>query len=418
MHIAVRDVNKKLMKSAKKFNYITPRDFLDFIKHFIEIKDSKKEELVELQGHLNRGLDKLRESEDEVVQLQATLKVYKEDLQIQEKAAEEKMGTMLNEQRESLSQKDMSEKAAVKLAQKQKEIAERKIKVDEDLGKAEPALIAAQESVSGINRNDLNELRAYAKPPPKVQLALEPVVALINKATVKPDWKEIKLQVKREDFIRSIMNFDKNDIPTNVKLFLNENYLKDEKTFNPESIMKASRAAGPLALWVKSIVEYSTIFHSITPLRNELRQLEEEESNMTQEKAALDSKIIELEDNINNLKKEYAMLIAKVESIKSDMKNVQIKVDRSVQLIQNLSSERNRWEETSRNFENQMACLVGDCLFAGGFLTYIGFFDHFYRRFIQIEWRDCIDQVDLKMRQDMKLTEFLSRASDKLLWEN
>ena len=30
------------------------------------------------------------------------------------------------------------------------EIAERKVKVDEDLGKAEPALIAAQESVSGI----------------------------------------------------------------------------------------------------------------------------------------------------------------------------------------------------------------------------------------------------------------------------
>ncbi len=38
LHIAVRDVNKKLMRSAKKFNYITPRDFLDFIKHFIELK--------------------------------------------------------------------------------------------------------------------------------------------------------------------------------------------------------------------------------------------------------------------------------------------------------------------------------------------------------------------------------------------
>jgi dynein heavy chain 1 len=67
LHIAVRDVNEKLMKSAKKFNYITPRDFLDFIKHFIELKNDKKSELVELQGHLNRGLEKLKESEDEVV---------------------------------------------------------------------------------------------------------------------------------------------------------------------------------------------------------------------------------------------------------------------------------------------------------------------------------------------------------------
>jgi dynein heavy chain 1 len=55
------------MQSAKKFNYITPRDFLDFIKHFIELRIDKKAELVELQGHLNRGLEKLKESEDEVV---------------------------------------------------------------------------------------------------------------------------------------------------------------------------------------------------------------------------------------------------------------------------------------------------------------------------------------------------------------
>jgi len=48
LHIAVRDVNKKLMRSAKKFNYITPRDFLDFIRHFIELKGIKQSELVEL----------------------------------------------------------------------------------------------------------------------------------------------------------------------------------------------------------------------------------------------------------------------------------------------------------------------------------------------------------------------------------
>jgi len=35
MHSTVIELNKKLAKSAKKFNYITPRDFLDFIKHFV-----------------------------------------------------------------------------------------------------------------------------------------------------------------------------------------------------------------------------------------------------------------------------------------------------------------------------------------------------------------------------------------------
>jgi dynein heavy chain 1, cytosolic len=47
MHLAVKEVNNKLSKSAKRFNYITPRDFLDFIKHFVELLHEKKEELEE-----------------------------------------------------------------------------------------------------------------------------------------------------------------------------------------------------------------------------------------------------------------------------------------------------------------------------------------------------------------------------------
>ena len=82
VHIAVRDVNTKLMRSGKKYNFITPRDFLDFINHFIELKSVKQAELVELQGHLNRGLDKLKETEEEVAELQSSLKVYKNDLEV------------------------------------------------------------------------------------------------------------------------------------------------------------------------------------------------------------------------------------------------------------------------------------------------------------------------------------------------
>lgn len=106
--------------------------------------------MVELQGHLNRGLDKLKESEEEVVQLQGELKKYREELAGQEKAANEKLVIMLGQQREAEKQKELSIKAAANLKTKREEISVRKVKVDEDLGKAEPALIAAQQSVSGI----------------------------------------------------------------------------------------------------------------------------------------------------------------------------------------------------------------------------------------------------------------------------
>ena len=67
MHLAVKEVNTKLSKSAKRFNYITPRDFLDFIKHFVDLLHEKKEELEEQQYHLNIGLEKLRTTEGDVI---------------------------------------------------------------------------------------------------------------------------------------------------------------------------------------------------------------------------------------------------------------------------------------------------------------------------------------------------------------
>lgn len=86
--------------------------------------------------------------------------------------------------------------------------------------------------------------------------------------------------------------------------------------------------------------------------------------------------------NIEQYKQDYGLLIGEVQNIKNEMGKVQDKVKRSQQLIQNLSAERIRWEESSRNFKEQMSCLVGDVLLSSAFLTYIGFFDHYYRQYL------------------------------------
>lgn len=52
MHKCVRDKNNSLMKAAKRFNFMTPRDFLNFIKQFIALFKEKGDELEEQQSHL------------------------------------------------------------------------------------------------------------------------------------------------------------------------------------------------------------------------------------------------------------------------------------------------------------------------------------------------------------------------------
>jgi len=55
--------------------------------------------------------------------------------------------------------------------------------------------------------------------------------------------------------------------------------------------MRASKAAGPLAIWVKSIVEYADIFLKIEPLRLEVAGLEVEKDRMTVEMNEVQAKL-------------------------------------------------------------------------------------------------------------------------------
>jgi len=60
-----------------------------------------------------------------------------------------------------------------------------------------------------------------------------------------------------------------------VKKFIKTNYLDKKEEFKVDAIFKASKAAGPLAMWVQSLVDYAEIFEKIQPLRNEVSELEQ-----------------------------------------------------------------------------------------------------------------------------------------------
>lgn len=119
MHISVRDLNTKLSKSAKKFNFITPRDFLNFIKQFISLQSEKKGELEELQSHLQVGITKLKNTEQSVADLSNKLKSYDIELKNKKDQVNKKM-TMLTDQSQKVNQKkDFAEKQKAQLEIKQ-----------------------------------------------------------------------------------------------------------------------------------------------------------------------------------------------------------------------------------------------------------------------------------------------------------
>ncbi|ODA76229.1 hypothetical protein RJ55_08074 [Drechmeria coniospora] len=415
IHYSIGRYNEKLYRQQKKVTFLTPRHFLDFVGQYVKLYNEKREDLEEQQRHLNVGLEKLRDTVDKVRDLRASLAEKQTQLEQKDAEANEKLQRMVADQREAEQRKNTSLEIQAALERQEAEVAMRKNVVLEDLAKAEPAVEEAKASVSNIKRQHLTEVRSMGNPPQGVRLALDAVCTLLGHKI--NDWKAVQAVVRRDDFIASIIMFDNGKQMTRALRNKMRNEFLSNPEFTFEKVNRASKACGPLVQWVTAQVDYSDILDRVGPLKEEVMQLEEQALQTKAEAKAVENNIAELESSINTYKTEYAALISETQAIKTEMSKVQFKVDRSVRLLDSLSSERSRWEEGSKSFETQISTLVGDVLVAAAFLAYSGLYDQTFRRSMMDDWCHQLHLSGIRYKSPNPVTEYLSSADERLTWQ-
>jgi dynein heavy chain 1, cytosolic len=415
IHYSIQQLNSRLAKQTGTITYLTPRHYLDFVAHFVRIFNEKRESLEEQQRHLNVGLEKLRDTVDKVRELRASLADKKDQLERKDDEANEKLQRMIADQREAETRKRASLEIQTALEKQDREVAQRREIVENDLAKAEPAVLEAQRSVSNIKRQHLTEVRSMGNPPAGVKLALESVCTLLGHRA--DSWKTIQGIVRRDDFIASIVNYDNEQQMTpSLRKRMRNDYLSNDD-FTYERVNRASKACGPLVQWVQAQVDFSEILDRVGPLREEVALLEEQALQTQAEAKAIENTISKLEESISTYKSEYAALISETQSIKAEMSRVQFKVDRSVSLLDSLSQERLRWETGSKSFETQTTTMIGDVLMAAAFLAYAGFYDQVERNGMVRDWLHQITQSGIACKSNNSITEYLSNADERLKWQ-
>ncbi|KAK5456057.1 dynein heavy chain [Exophiala xenobiotica] len=415
IHYTIQKTNERLEQQQGIVTYLTPRHYLDFVTQFGKLFREKREDLEEQQRHLNVGLEKLRDTVDKVRDLRASLDQKKQQLELKDAEANEKLQRMVADQQEAEQRKTSSLEVQTALEEQEKEIASRKEIVLNDLAKAEPAVIEAQRSVSNIKRQHLTEVRSMANPPAGVKLALESVCTLLGHKV--DSWKSIQAVVRKDDFIANIVNYDNEEHMTPpLRQKMRHDYLSNDD-FTFEKVNRASKACGPLVQWVEAQVNYSEILDRVGPLRAEVEQLEEKALDTKANAKAIENTITKLEKSIATYKTEYAALISETQAIKSEMARVQTKVDRSLRLLDSLSSERVRWEAASRSFETQIQTLVGDVLIASAFLAYAGLYDQQFRKTMVDDWMHHMSLSGVSCKNDGSVLGYLSSADERLQWQ-
>jgi dynein heavy chain 1 len=415
IHYSLHRFNAKLRKQQGKVTFLTPRHFLDFVSQYVKLYNEKREDLEEQQRHLNVGLEKLKDTVDKVRDLRASLAQKQSQLEKKSAEANEKLQRMVADQQETEKKRAASLEVQAALEIQEREVAERREVVLGDLAKAEPAVQEAQRSVSNIKKQHLTEVRVMGRPPTNVQLAMESVCTLLGHKVSA--WADVQAIIRRDDFISSIVNFDnERQMTKKLRQAMQSQYLSNP-SYNFETMNRASKACGPLVQWVEAQVNYSEILDRVGPLREEVELLAEQALQTKAEAKAMQDTIVELERSIARYKEEYAALISETQALKAEMSRVQFKVDRSVKLLDSLSSERVRWDEGSRSFETQIGTLVGDVLVSAAFLAYSGLYDQQYRKAMIDDWLNHLHLAGIKYKEHNPITEYLSTADQRLAWQ-
>ena len=116
-----------------------------------------------------------------------------------------------------------------------------KIDAQADLDEALPAFEGAVKALKALSKNDITEIKSFAKPPPLVQTVLEAVCILKG---AKPTWDDAKKIMSDSSFLSSLETYDKDNIPPKVLKAI-QTYIANPD-FTPDNVEKVSKAAKSL----------------------------------------------------------------------------------------------------------------------------------------------------------------------------
>merc|ERR1712130_235739 len=270
VHSSINTISEQFYIMLQRKVYTTPKSYLDVIKLYLKMLESKRSELGKRRKTLYTGLTKLEEANSIVATLQEELTKLAPQLVVKQKEATELLSKIAVDQAEADKVKEKVEGEAKIVGAQKEETEAVQQDAQRDLDKALPALDAASAALNALNKNDITEIKSMAKPPAGVVMVLEAVMILLNEKT---SWDNAKKVMTGKNFLKNLVEFDKDNIPPKKVQQLKKKYTSDEEQFSVERMQKVSVAATALCKWVHAMVLYSEVAKTVEPKRKRLAEM-------------------------------------------------------------------------------------------------------------------------------------------------
>ena len=409
VHTSVNDMSKLYLSVEKRYNYTTPKSFLEQVALYQSLLGKKVDEVQTGIDRMENGLTKLEATAAQVDDMKEKLKA--QDIELAEKnaAANALIETVGIETVKVNKEKDIAGIEEEKVSVLSKEVGKKKDDCERDLAKAEPALIAAQAALDTLSKNNLTELKSFGSPPPICVVVVAAVMVLMwpdgKKLPKDRSWKACKIEVMGNvgEFLDNLLTYDKENVPAQSLKEIKKNYLTVDG-FNAENVAGKSQAAAGLCSWVVNIITFFEVYCDVEPKRIALAAANAQLEAANTKLAKIMAQIKKLDEALGKLTAEFDEATSAKMKCQAEADKTKKVIGLANRLVGGLASEKIRWGETVVKLKNQLVTVPGDCLLTTAFLSYCGCFSKDYRTAMYDEkWMPFI----LKQTKPIPVTENL-----------
>jgi dynein heavy chain len=297
IHESVSDASDQFFNELRRKNYTTPTSYLELIKAYTEMLKIQRNIVPEKINRYKLGLQRLKDTNQNVDQLKSMLIKLRPEIDKREIETQQLVVDLEEKQEIAAKTEKVFQKEAQESQKQFDEVQEIKQSCERDLEVAMPIYRDALSALETLNKNDIIEMKSYAKPPEELRFLICSVCLLLGS---KENWDEgKKLMNEPAKFIESLKSYDKENIPEKILNKLKK--YTNHPDFLPEIIEKKSRAGKSILSWVKAIDNFSGVMKVIAPKKEKLAKEEAQLKVAKEELQAKQASLQQIRDKIAEL---------------------------------------------------------------------------------------------------------------------
>ena len=443
IHKSVEKASVNYLQEVRRYNYLTPTSFLEFLILFQKFLHDKKEENNYNTNRLETGLNVLQYAGEKIEEIETAIKQKQPILE----ETTIKVNNSIKYLEVNKAEADVVKREAleerIKAEELSKEINQLDAACQEALDKAEKELRISLNKIRDINENDLRQIANVSNLSDKLRKVIE--LLLIFKTgnafrTRQANMKHTgdifnpyelsylmaaKNELNTNDvgmFKAYFFSFENEDVRENLKnkemfkVQLAKEFIEKE-SIDRRFVEQAANSIVSCFEFIVAMIDFcEKSINIVDPMKKEAAKARSRKLIADETLRNAEDKLSQSERKLNELESEYNSQMKYKNDLAFEISENQTKLERAKKIVDLLSGEKQRWAENVVTLKKSAENLVGDCLIAAASIAYSGAFTSDYRTMLTEQWRLKLDFEKIKRSVNVNLREVMEDKLQTRKW--